>query len=50
MLAPTITRRLVEDFCRGPSPDGATETARLTQRELDVVRHVAQGLSNGRPG
>ena len=47
LLAPPITRRLVEDFCRGPAPDGAAaERARLSQRELDVVRHVAQGLSN----
>jgi DNA-binding NarL/FixJ family response regulator len=47
LLAPPITRRLVEDFCRGPAPDGAAAgTAQLSQRELDVVRHVAQGLSN----
>jgi DNA-binding NarL/FixJ family response regulator len=47
LLAPPITRRLVEDFCRGPAPDGATaEAARLSQRELDVVRQVAKGLSN----
>jgi DNA-binding NarL/FixJ family response regulator len=47
LLAPPITRRLVEDFCRGPAPDGAAaETAQLSQRELDVVRQVAQGLSN----
>ena len=47
LLAPPITRRLVEDFCRGPAPDGAAaETAQLSPRELDVVRQVAQGLSN----
>ncbi len=47
LLAPPITRRLVEDFCRGPAPDGAAaETAGLSQRELDVVRQVAKGLSN----
>ncbi len=47
LLAPPITRRLVEDFCRRPAPDGATaETARLSQRELDVVQQVAKGLSN----
>ena len=45
---PSITRRLVEDFCRRPAPDGgAAETTRqLTGRELDVVKLVAQGLSN----
>lgn len=47
LLAPPITRRLVEDFCRRPAPGGATaEVARLSQRELDVVRQVAKGLSN----
>jgi DNA-binding NarL/FixJ family response regulator len=47
LLAPPITRRLVEDFCRRPAPDGAAaEAAQLSQRELDVVQHVAQGRSN----
>jgi len=47
LLAPAITRRLIEDFCRGPEPGTAASTAgRLSQRELDVVRLVAQGLSN----
>ncbi len=47
LLAPPITRRLIEDFCRRPPPGGAAaESAQLSQRELDVVRHVAQGLSN----
>jgi len=47
LLAPAITRRLIEDFCRGPEP-GAAEAAagHLTERELDVVRAVAEGLSN----
>jgi len=49
LLAPAITRRLIEDFCSGPAPgepaaDGAT--GRLSERELEVVRLVAQGLSN----
>jgi DNA-binding NarL/FixJ family response regulator len=48
LLAPSITRRLVEDFRRRPAPDGAAaEAARqLTGRELDVVKLVAKGLSN----
>lgn len=48
MLAPTITRRLIEDFCRGPVPGApaASATGRLSERELDVVRLIAQGLSN----
>ncbi len=49
LLAPAITRRLIEDYCRGPAPGAApaaTAAGRLSERELDVVRLVAQGLSN----
>jgi DNA-binding NarL/FixJ family response regulator len=48
LLAPAITRHLIEDFCRGPAPGtAASSTAgRLSQRELDVMRLVAQGMSN----
>ena len=48
MSAPAITRRLIEDFCRGPAPGAAAGSAagHLSARELDVVRAVAQGLSN----
>jgi DNA-binding NarL/FixJ family response regulator len=48
LLAPAITRRLIEDFCRGPAPGIPTGSAagRLSERELGVVRMVAQGLSN----
>ena len=48
LLAPAITRRLIEDFCRGPAPGApaADAAGRLTERELGVVRLVAQGLSN----
>ena len=48
LLAPAITRRLIEDFCNGPAPGapvaGAAEG--LSERELGVARLVAQGLSN----
>lgn len=48
LLAPAITRRLIEDYCRGPAPAGPADGAagRLSERELGVVRLVAQGLSN----
>jgi DNA-binding NarL/FixJ family response regulator len=48
LLAPAITRRLIEDFCRGPAPGASVAAAagRLSERELGVVRLVAQGLSN----
>jgi DNA-binding NarL/FixJ family response regulator len=48
LLAPSITRRLIEDFCRGPAPGSPVAGAAggLSERELGVVRLVAQGLSN----
>jgi DNA-binding CsgD family transcriptional regulator len=46
LLAPAITMRLIEDFCRGPMPGAPPGGGRLSERELDVVRAVAQGLSN----
>jgi len=46
LLAPAITRRLIEDFCRGPAPGASAAAGPLSERELDVVRLVAQGLSN----
>jgi DNA-binding NarL/FixJ family response regulator len=48
LLAPAITRRLIEDFCSGPGPGAhaADAAGRLSDRELGVVRLVAQGLSN----
>jgi DNA-binding NarL/FixJ family response regulator len=47
MLAPAVTRRLIEDFCRGPEPGSLPEVAKaLSGRELDVLRLIARGLSN----
>ncbi len=49
LLAPAITRRLVEHFTRRPAPGARTppELEELTARELDVLRELARGLSNG---
>jgi DNA-binding NarL/FixJ family response regulator len=49
LLAPSITRRLVERFARPSSASVATAgeaIAGLTARELEVFRHVARGMSN----
>jgi DNA-binding NarL/FixJ family response regulator len=47
LLAPTITRRLIEDFARRPPPRAQPAAlAELTPRELEVLRFVAQGCSN----
>ena len=44
LLAPAITRRLIEDFCSGPAP--GTPAGSLSEREREVVRLVAAALSN----
>jgi DNA-binding NarL/FixJ family response regulator len=48
LLAPSITRRLIEDFCARPAPGAVApaEVQSLSERELDVLRLMARGLSN----
>jgi DNA-binding NarL/FixJ family response regulator/class 3 adenylate cyclase len=47
LLAPTITRRLIEEFTNQPAPGAATaELAALEDDEREVLRLVAEGLSN----
>ena len=48
LLAPTVTRRLIEEFARR-SPavgQGETKLAGLTEREREVLVLMARGLSN----
>ncbi|HKS44198.1 MAG TPA: response regulator transcription factor [Amycolatopsis sp.] len=48
LLAPQITRRLLDHFIQRPPPSNDTppELANLTPRELDVLRLIANGQSN----
>jgi len=47
MLAPALTRRLLERFAAGPAPGSLPESvAKLSEREIDVLRLVARGLTN----
>jgi DNA-binding NarL/FixJ family response regulator len=50
LIEPRMTRRLLDEFARHPSagaaPAGAAALQNLTQRELEVLRAVARGLSN----
>ncbi len=48
LLAPAITRRLIEAYVQHPFVGSSTPPPlrELTERELDVLREVARGLSN----
>jgi DNA-binding NarL/FixJ family response regulator len=47
LLAPSITRRVIAQFADRPSPPEAShELERLTDREAEVLRLMAKGLSN----
>ena len=47
LIAPGVTRRLIAEFASRPQAVTADAvTDRLTEREVDVLRHVALGLTN----
>jgi DNA-binding NarL/FixJ family response regulator len=46
LLSPTITKRVIKQFTRMPRPEPPRQLDELTERELDVFRLVARGLSN----
>jgi DNA-binding NarL/FixJ family response regulator len=47
LLAPSITRRLIEDYARRPPRrEQPAALAELTPRELEVLRLLARGISN----
>jgi DNA-binding NarL/FixJ family response regulator len=46
LLAPSITRRVIEQFTRLPRPGGTDALAGLTDREQQVLKLIARGLSN----
>jgi len=48
VVAPAVTRRLIEHFARLPAeaPAEPVDLRGLTEREVDVIRLVARGLSN----
>jgi DNA-binding NarL/FixJ family response regulator len=48
LLAPTVTRRLIEEYVRRPRVGAGEESelSELTSRELEVLKLIARGLSN----
>jgi DNA-binding NarL/FixJ family response regulator len=52
LLAPEITRRMIEEYVRRPRPgtEPSPGLSALTSRELEVLGLIAQGLSNAEIG
>jgi DNA-binding NarL/FixJ family response regulator len=46
LLAPAVTRRLVERFVRQRPPVSSVNLRELTPRELEVMAAIARGMSN----
>ena len=49
LLAPSITRRVIEEFVRRPPASARkvpSELEALTAREREMLRYIARGLSN----
>jgi DNA-binding NarL/FixJ family response regulator len=50
LLSPAITKRVIKQFTRIPQPAPPRELEDLTERELEVFRLIARGLSNAEIG
>jgi len=46
LFAPSVTRRLIEEFSRRPVTGPTPDVRGLTEREREVLAQVAKGLSN----
>ena len=46
LLSPAITKRVIKQFTRVPQPAPPKQLDDLTEREVDVFRLIARGLSN----
>jgi DNA-binding NarL/FixJ family response regulator len=50
LLSPSITKRVITRFTRIPQPAPPKQLDELTERELEVFRLIARGLSNAEIG
>jgi DNA-binding NarL/FixJ family response regulator len=50
LLSPAITKRVIKQFARFPRPEPPRQLGELTERELEVFRLIARGLSNSEIG
>jgi DNA-binding NarL/FixJ family response regulator len=50
LLSPAVTKRVIERFTHAPRPTPPKAFEELTERELEVFRLIARGLSNAEIG
>ncbi|MFL6040527.1 MAG: response regulator [Gaiellales bacterium] len=50
LLSPAVTKRVIKQFARTPRPTPPKALDQLTERELEVFRLIARGLSNAEIG
>ena len=50
LLSPTVTKKVIKQFARRPRPAPPKELDDLSERERDVFRLMAEGMSNGEIG
>ena len=50
LLSPSVTQRVIKQFTKVPQKAAPKELEQLTERELEVFRLIARGLSNAEIG